>query len=196
MGIEVSDNIKKLFNLDKQIIFAAAKSLTQVAKEAQSEVQSAIKSTFTTRGPWYLPSNKFGVRIKTASKTDLTSSVGTNADWLLDHETGGVKTPQASANLAIPEVGAARPTIDAKVPAALKPRRILPNASNLATGKLVRARGRKRVGFKQALFFINEKGTAIFERLEGHRLKLFYILSPKARIKKQSVVIEPTEKTV
>ncbi len=102
MSIEVSENIKKLLSLPKQIRFAAATALTAVAKEGQEAAIEAIEENFETRNPWYLPSSAHGVHISPATVSNLTSEVKSSAWWLVPHETGEDKTPQSGQFLKVP----------------------------------------------------------------------------------------------
>jgi hypothetical protein len=171
MSIEVSDNIKKLFNLDKQIIFAAAQSLTQVAKESQTAVIADIEHTFTTRGKWYLPSNKFGIRVKPARKTDLTAEVKTAADWLALHETGGTKTPQGQ-HLAVPTDNVRR------------------------TKRQIITRSQRPRNLKRSFVIQTAHGPVLFQRKNKKTIVALYDLEPRVKIKKESTVIAPTIETV
>ena len=93
-------------NLEKQFRFALASTLTAVAKEAQKEVVKAIDNrqggAFTVRNNWTAQSNKFGVKVQPATKTDLSATVGTAADWLIPHEEGEDKTPTKGKHIAVP----------------------------------------------------------------------------------------------
>lgn len=89
------------FNVEKQVTFALAKTLTGVVKEAQATVIHSVESTFTVRNNWLQPGNRMGVRVQAATKSDLTAGVGMAADWLIGHEEGEDKTPHGKY-LAIP----------------------------------------------------------------------------------------------
>lgn len=199
-SIKLSGDVKVVQQLERAITHAAKQALIQVVQEAQTVVIETINATFHVRGTWYLPSQRFGIHVRySKNRDDLSVRLETPADWLEEHETGEDRTPDRHAgHLTVPQVGAARPTIGSIVPAALKARRILPNASLLGTRALVRVSGRpsksqgKRFQAKQTPFFLNRAGTAIFERLPGHGLKLFYTLTTQSHIKKQSTVVAPT----
>jgi hypothetical protein len=203
-SVKLSGDVKVLRELPRAITHAAKQTIITTLQEAQVKVQETIKSVFVVRGSWFLPSNRFGIHVRySRDRDDLSGRLETPADWLEEHEEGGTRTPDKhDGHLAVPQVGAARPTIGAVVPAALKPRRILPNASLIGSRGLIRTSGRpstnqgKRFTFKQTEFFLNRKGTAIFERLPDHKLKLFYTLTRSAHIKRQSTVTEPTIETV
>lgn len=171
MSIEVSKDIRKLFNLDKQIVFAAATALTAVAKEAQTDVIASIEKTFTTRGRWYMPGNRFGIKVKPARKDDLTATLGTAADWLALHETGGVKTPQGH-NLAVPTENVRR------------------------TKRQIITKGQRPRNLKRAFVINTASGPVLFQRKNKKTIVALYNLEPRVPIKRESTVIAPTEKTV
>jgi hypothetical protein len=203
-SVKLTGDVKVLRELPRAITHAAKQTTIAVVQESVPVVQAQIKSSFTVRGTWYLESNRYGIHARFSSnRDDLSARLETPADWLEEHETSGERTPDKhEGHLAIPQIGAARPTRGSVVPAALKPRRLLPNASLLDSRALIRTSGRpsanqgKRFTFKQTHFFLNRKGTAIFERLPDHKLKLFYTLTKSSHIKKESTVTEPTVKHV
>lgn len=176
MGISVTGNIKGLLTLDKQITFAAAQALTACIKEAQTEVTTVTKAQFTTRGTWYLPSNKFGFRVKTASKTNLSAMLTTIADWLVDHERGAVRS-RAGKRMAQAVIGGARPNLAAKIPRRLKPSQLGKKAFVVQTSK------------GPALFYRKGRG-----KKKG--LQILYWLDKSVKIKKKSVVVEPATKLI
>jgi hypothetical protein len=173
--VEASGDIRAALSLDRQLVYAAALALTKTAKESQAASIEAIKRTFTTRGTWYLPSSKFGIRISPATKEKLEAAVITAADWLIPHETGEDKVAQDGGLLAVPIVGPGRPrpTWGSKVRSDLKPR----------------ALGRRGVVIE------TRRGPVLFAR-QDRRLVAFYGLERRARIRKRSTVVEPTIKTV
>jgi hypothetical protein len=173
--VEASGDIAAVLSLDRQLVYAAARAATQTAKDSQAASIDAIRRTFTTRGAWYQPSSRFGVRITPATVARLEASVRTAADWLIPHETGEDKVAQGGRLLAVPVVGRGRPrpTFGSKVRADLKPRAL--------GGRLVVLETRR--------------GPVLFAR-QDKRLVAFYGLERRARIRKQSTVIEPTIQTV
>jgi hypothetical protein len=144
-----------------------------VAKEAQTGIIAdfAGNKTFTTRGKWYLPGNKFGIRVKAAKKNDLSSEVKTNADWLRLHETGGTKTPQGK-HLAVPTENVRR------------------NKRQIIT------RGQRPRNLKRSFVIQTASGPVLFQRKNKRTILALYDLEPKVKIKKESTVIEPTRRTV
>lgn len=173
-NVEVSGDVRGLLTLDDQLVYAAARALTQTAKDSQTASVEAIRRTFTTRGAWYMPGNRFGVRVTPATKERLEGAVRTAADWLIPHETGEDKVASGGGLLAVPLVGRGRPrpSRGAKVRADLKPR---------ALG----GRG---------VVIDTRRGPVLFAR-QDRRLVAFYGLERRARIRKRSTVIEPTVRT-
>lgn len=161
---------------DKQVPFALAYALTITAKEAQAAVVKSLEGTFTLRGQWYKQSNKFGIKITPAKKTNLKASVHTQADWLELHETGGTKTPRGK-ELAIPTENVRR-----------------------TKRQIIQKSQRPKALIGKRDFILNtKKGRVLFQRKgKGKRSKIvaLYNLEPKAVIKKQSTFFEPVEKIV
>lgn len=172
--VETSGDIAAVVTFDQQLIYAAAVALTRTAKDSQAASVEAIRRTFTTRGTWYLPGSKFGVRITPATKARLETAVRTAADWLIPHETGEDKVASGGGLLAIPLVGRGRPrpSHGAKVRADLKPRALG------GRGVVIETR----------------RGPVLFAR-QDRRLVAFYGLERRVRIRKRSTVIEPTVQT-
>lgn len=173
--VETSGDIAAASSLDRQLTYAAARALTRTAQDSQAASIAAIRETFTTRGTWYLPSGRFGVRIAPATRERLESAVRTAADWLIPHETGEDKRAQNGGLLAVPIIGAGRPrpTFGSKVRRDLKPR----------------ALGRRGVVIE------TRRGPVLFAR-QDKRLVAFYGLERRARIRRRSTVIDPTIQTV
>ena len=136
----------------------------------------SVESTFSVRNNWDKPSNKFGIKAIPATKDNLQAGVATDADWLTLHETGGEKTPQGQ-NIAIPTENVRRTKRDI-VQKAQRP------------GAL---RGKRDV------VLMTRNGPVLFQRRgrKGNtRLVPLYRLVPRAKIKKESTLVEPTEKIV
>ncbi len=173
--VETSGDIKAALSLDRQLIYAAVRAATKTAQDSQAASIDAIRRTFTTRGTWYQPSSRFGVRITAATVGRLEASVRTAADWLIPHETGEDKRAQGGGLLAVPIVGQGRPrpSYRSKVRADLKPRALVGRTVILET----------------------RRGPVLFAR-QDKRLVAMYGLERRARIRKQSTVIEPTVQTV
>lgn len=160
--------LDKLYpGIEKQTRFALATTMTALAKESQAAAIDAIHDRFTVRGNWVEPSNRFGVRIKSATVKKLEASVGTDADWLVKHETGKDRT----GGVAVP-TSAIRPNITDKITKSKRPRN-LKNAFKLTT---------------------STGATSLFRKVRRALVPL-YRLVRTARIEKQSTVIEPTIET-
>jgi hypothetical protein len=157
----------------KNIDFGTAVGLTQTAKDGQGAVVSALKSTFTLRGTWFEQQNKFGIKVKPATKADLRAEIRTQADWLEIHEEGGDKTG-LRGRIAVPTDNVRR-----------NKRLIIPKAMRPAA-----LRGKRT-------FIIKTKhGDVIFQRTgKGKRskIKALYDLESKVHIKKQSTFYDPLQ---
>lgn len=161
----------------KNVEYGIAVGLTRTAKEGQTAVLGALKGTFTLRGSWFQPNNKFGIKITPANRNKLESEVKTAADWLLIHEQGGTKTAKDGRRLAIPTENVRR-----------NKRMIIPKAQR--PGALRN---------KRTFVIQTSKGAVLFQRRgKGKNSKIFalYDLEPRAKIKKQAIFIEPIDKVV
>lgn len=166
----------KTFDLAKQMTFALAATLTQLAKESQSASIKEIEHDFTVRNNWDKPSNAMGVKILAATKDDLSSAVATRADWLIAHEEGLLKTP-AGQFLAVPGSNVRRTKRDI-VQRGQRPKAL---------------RGKRDV-----VLPLKKGGYGLFVRKgrgKNERLVFMYRLIKSAKIKKQSTVVAPTVKT-
>lgn len=174
--------------IGKNVRFGTALGLTRTAQAAQAEVILEIQKTFQTRGNWFQKSNKFGIRITAAKKTDPTpeAAVHTAADWLVPHETGATKTPHGRARFAVPTEAVGRG--GRRIPASRKPRNL-----------------------KNSFVLQTKRGPVLFQRLYGNRAGKFtarkikrggtgtqivpmYGLEGSVKIKKRSTFYEPIRK--
>lgn len=173
--VDISGDLNKVLSIGRQVNFAASRALNETARQAQESAISAVEHTFQTRGRWFLPGNRFGVRVKQARKDSLEASVGTAADWLVPHELGGVKRARSGKDLAIAIVGAggARPRFSSKVRANLKPRAL---------------------GAKAFVIQTRNGPVLFYRRGKKQRLTPLFAIERQASIRKQSVIVEPTVK--
>lgn len=171
----------------KNVRFGTAVGLTKTAKASQAASIAAVKSTFTVRGNWLQPSNKFGIRITPATPEKLESAVRTAADWLATHETGGERKPRGSA-FAVPTENIRR-----------NQRQIIPKAQ-------------RPKGLKNTFVIQTRKGPVLFQRLFANKAGKYttrrlkkglgstivpvYGLERTVKIKKESTFFEPVKKTV
>lgn len=177
--MELGIKLKRDFypkKIAKQFAFASAQALTKTAKEAQIAIIDQLPEHFTLRGNWFQPGYKFGIKIKPAKKDNLKAIVGTDADWLEKFETGADKTPR-NKFLAIPTDNVRR-----------SKRQIIQRGQR--PGAL---RGKGDVVLQ------TKSGPVLFVRQgrgKNKRLVALYNLEVKAKIRKNSAVIEPAVKVI
>jgi hypothetical protein len=196
-GVKLKTTIAGSKDLNKQTTFAVASALTLTAKEIQTATVKALDKSeggaFEIRTNWNKPSNVFGVRIKPATKQNLTAVVGTAADWLekfVREREGSIvlKLPRHGNFVAIPTSNVRRTKRDiiraSQRPAALRGKSdvVLPLRSGkgfvLFQGKPSGVRGVR-------------KSTA---RGQSGRLVALYILVPQARIREKDVLFGPAKR--
>lgn len=162
--------------INKQLDFGTAVGLTRNAKRGQDAVWTALRGNFTLRGNWFQQQNRFGIKVKPATKTDLKSAVMTNADWLIPHEEGKDKSPQSGSNIAVPTDQVRR------------------------NKRLIIPRGQRPKGLNVKAFVLQTKhGPVLAQRItRGPRkgIIVLYGLERKVHIKKQSTFYEPIQNTV
>jgi len=180
IGLKIIQTLKppSWQNIVKQLEFGTAGGLTKTAKDAQQGVVSALQGTFTLRGNWWNQSNKFGIKVKPATKNDLSSEVRTAADWLELHETGGDKTGRSGGRITVPTDNVRR-----------NKRLIIP-----------RAQRPQALKGKNSFIATNTRGETILYRRVGRgknqKIVALYILEKKVRIRKQSTFYAPIEAIV
>lgn len=160
----------------KNIDFGTATGLTKTAQDGQKAVRGALKGTFTMRTNWDQPAGRFGIRIKTAKRDDLSAEVRTQADWLIPHETGEDKKARGG-RVAVPTENVRR-----------NKRMIIPKAQRPAA-----LRGKRTFVVK------TRRGDVIFQRKykgKRSRIEAIYGLERSVKIKKQSTFNEPITKVV
>ena len=168
----------KLTGLDefpRKVAFVTAVALTKTAQEAQSASIAKIQQEFTVRTKWYEKSNKFGVKVKPATKDNLAATISTQAWWLVDHERGGERLP-SKKYIAIPTDKVKRSKRDLITQAT---RRKLLNPLNPQVFPL-----RTKAGV-----------LLLAQRIKRGRggLAVLFAMKLKVRIEKQSTFNEPVE---
>jgi hypothetical protein len=149
--------------LRKQVPFATALALTMTAKDAQTDVRGALGDSFTIRSKYV----ERGIRIKAATKRDLTAEIGSRADFMRAQAEGGIKEPRGGrAGIAIPLDGA-RPT-----PTTMTPRSKWP-------GALMRRK-------KDRHWVMDIKGRPTLVRAvgegDGARIEPVYLIASRVRV--------------
>ena len=154
----------------KQIPFAVAKTLTNIAQKSQDEVRKNIREKFFIRKK----SGGFesSIRIKPATKTNLTAEVYTMAAFAALQQTGGIKKAK-DGRLAIPSYQSINQ---------VKKRSDSNSPSTYLAGD----------AFKMK----TKSGQEVIAQRKGKELKILYFLHKSADIDKRFDMIEITTKTV
>jgi hypothetical protein len=157
----------------KQLPFAVSKALNETGKILQKKViEELLPADFILSGrqrpargaPWWKPKTALGFNLQFSKKSqgeNMQTVLGSRANWLALHETGGVK--RLKSRVAVP-YGARKSKFDI-VSRARKPRRVLA---------------------RKAFILPTKDGTeGIFERTGPNdgELRLLYLLQPSTDIK-------------
>jgi len=141
----------------KEIPFAMAKSLTNTAQAFQGVMQKRADKIFTVRTGWNKKSNKYGFRVRPATKSHWEAAVYNRAPFLVEHEGAQTRTPKGK-HFAIPteETGITRRGL---IPKGQKPKN------------------------NPRLFKLGKKGKALYQRKQGKLVRI-YNLGKKAKLPK------------
>lgn len=90
----------------KQLPFALSKAINSTADKIREATLKGASEVLTLRGTWWKPRTKFGFNVKPSTKRNLIAEIYTKADWLAQHEDGGIKT--AKGMIAIPTIDVKR----------------------------------------------------------------------------------------
>jgi CRISPR/Cas system-associated exonuclease Cas4 (RecB family) len=93
-----ADANKLLLLCEQDVRFVAAKTLTQTAQIAQTEIKKHLHETFVLRKPNFEKS----IKIRPANKQDMTATIYTMAGFAALQQTGGKQTA-ISGRLAVPK---------------------------------------------------------------------------------------------
>jgi hypothetical protein len=167
-------------NPEKQVRFAAASALTLTGKEIQTAERKALHDDFTIRTRWD-EVGPLAIKVKAATKDNLTAWVGTAADFLAKFVEGpagsiAVKVPQGEF-LAIPTSNVRRTKRDI-IRAAQRPRNL---------------RGKRDI----VLPMRNGRGMVLFQeqgRGQNSKRVALYVLVKRAQIKERDVLFGPAQK--
>jgi hypothetical protein len=173
-GLKIIKRPPSAAELIKQVNFGTAVGTTKTAKEGQAASRKSLRSNFTIRNQW--PEvGPLSIKIKPATKTDLTAMIFTNADFLIPHEEGKPKLPRGTS-LAVPTDQVRR-----------NKRAIIP-------------RGQRPKGLAGKVFVLKTKhGPVLAQRLKRGKRKglvVLYGLERSVRIKKVSTFHDPIDKVV
>lgn len=163
--------------IERNLRFGVAMGLTATATQAQTAVFGALRGTFTLRGGWFQKTNRFGIKVKPAKRDDLVAEVRTNADWLVPHEKGMVKTGRTGGRIAVPTENARR------------------NKRDIIT----RTNRPSALRGKRTFVIKTTRGDVLFQRkYYGKRsyIVALYNIEPRVRIRRQSTFFEPIGKVV
>jgi hypothetical protein len=98
LTLQGADADKLLVLCENDVRFVAAKTLTQTAQMAQTEIKRHLRETFVLRKPNFEKS----IKIRPATKQNLESTVYTMAGFAALQQTGGKQTAR-SGRLAVPK---------------------------------------------------------------------------------------------
>lgn len=90
-------------HIRNEMPFITAKSLTETAQAAQTEVIKSAQSSFENKKMWFNKNQAVGVKISAATKAFLIASVFIKNTFIPIHEGGGTKLPFRSRSIPVPE---------------------------------------------------------------------------------------------
>lgn len=195
--ISIQTNIARVLPQIQQTLsarnmkFAVAKTLTNLAQEAQAQVRREMPRRFNIRRPWVVN----GIRIRPASRDRLEAWVysldsGGRRDFMTRQEFGGVKTPEGGKHIAIP-LKAVRPTAKTIIPQYMKPKSLLmygPQKNKTAQRAVSRAQAFKVKGKKPGQEWILIRKNGIVQPA--------WLLTPRATIDRTDFLTKPTREIV
>lgn len=187
-------SIKGSIHLDKQTTFALATTLTEVALRTRGAAIDAIEDNFTLRTTWH-KTGPFAVKVKAATKQNLTATVGTAAPWLskfLRGSPGGivVNLPRGRY-LAVPTINVKRTKRDS-IKRGQRPRDFMGKSDVLLPLKSGK-------GFVLFQYVKGRPGRGVFASRMGNRsgrLVAMYILTPAAKIRQRDIFLGPARRIV
>lgn len=173
--LEASKFIQNLFR--KQVPFATAAALTELAKEARDEQRAGVRDRFTVRSTRF-PNTFRSVPAEKRDWPNTHSVVGVLDQWAARHEAGGIFTPDRSERWAVPGREIKR-TPSGKVRKRNRPKQIIESGRGfLGVGETWRGR--------------NHPDAILLKVGRSRRkIRLAYTLVPRARIER-ALKMEPT----
>lgn len=161
---DIERAMKQLHSITEreQFRFSVAKALTKTAVDVQKELRKNMPGRFILRRQWIVQ----GIQIERATKTNLTAAVFSRDKFMKLQETGGQKNPLRNY-IAIPTSMVKRTKTD------LISRADRPSALG-DKAEVIELNGHKWLALKKA----RKAGN-------GQRLKLLYLLVPRAQMKER-----------
>lgn len=153
----------------KQIPYAISGALNGVAFRAQRAIRANLKKKYTLRNKY----TEKSIRVEKAKKNNLQSIVGTEADYLLEHETGGIFKNKKSRNYSVPQQ--VRRTKRGIVSKSKYPSRLKSKNIRLTNAK-------------------NRKGKILLQFQKGKKPIVLWAFEPQKKIKKTLFFQETAEK--
>lgn len=189
-----------LKTLPKQLAFVASQTINSCAYEGQKEVTRSgggLDSNLIVRGPWWKPGTRYGINVRRSNKTNLESSIWTNADFLLETEghAQGIRTP---------ERGRRHLTVPVTQPGG----RIEARQGGSVRGKMRRSEKAKALlanPVSRAFKVTTKSGhTLVLQRVGGRggrggktsKVKTLYIFKTQVKVPKTSGFVEPAVATI
>jgi hypothetical protein len=198
IGVDIDERgaVRVIGSVLKQINFAAANALNDVAFEARNTERTHVQEAFIIRRPFVTQ----GIQVPSGGKAtrdhlEAELVLDPSRDFLAKFEQGGEKTPRGGHSLAIPD--AARPTPQSLIPNRLRPRNLQFADGPAQSIGFRRKGGITRRGVRQknqGLFrtFLIE-GVGIFQRVgrgAGSTTRLLYAFEPRAEIPAELKFVE------
>lgn len=165
LTIDVTIDLDAFGRKLNQIPFATALTLTRVAQDAQLEVRRQLRSRFVLRNDWV----QKGILFTIARRDKLESSVYSRDDFMVLHETGGVKKPRGKS-VAVPlDVRVNKRGI---ITQGNRPRALLSKPNTF----------RKKIGRIDGIWQRLGKRTA---KKTGRALRLLFVFKPSVPIRRR-----------
>ena len=188
--------VKSLTDVQQnQIPFATAKALTDTAKDVQTEVLRTLPFKFKLRTSWFQPGNKYGFRVKSATKQNLQAVIYTDALWMNLQEQGAIKIAHNGRKMIAVQTANVQRTGSGRIKEDQKPAYLLRGYSVKGRSKAKGMGRRAEFTGVQAFIGVVHGSPAIWLRV-GRHLKLMYVLLPDAKISPRLHFVETGKRIV
>ena len=180
----------------KNMKFAVAKTLTNLAQESQAQVRREMPQKFTLRRKWVVG----GIRIKPAARDRLEAVVysldsGGRRDFMTRQEFGGIKTAEGGSHVAVP-LKAVQPNKSKLIPDVLKPKSLLGTPIQRTIKRTGRVLVVSASGYKAMKVKGKKAGNEYILIKRGGKYVPAWLLTPRATIKRQMFLTDATRKVV